>query len=81
MTPPEVDGWDVNRKMILAELTRMGDELQAVREAFDMFRWRDLGELRTDIALLKFKASLWGGALGAIGGILVSVAAILLRLK
>ena len=80
MPPSEPDGWDVNRKLILAELDRLARDLQAIREAFDEFRYEDISGLRTDIALLKFKCSLWGIAGGSVGTLLIGAAAILLKL-
>lgn len=74
------DSWMVNRKLIINELRRMADEVQSVREKFDEFRREDIATLKTDIALLKLKSSLWGAVLGGATGMLVTAGAILLRL-
>lgn len=70
-------GWIEYRRLILSELDRVGKEIRAIHEKVDAFRVNDLATIKTDIALLKFQAGLWG----AIGGTLFgAVATALLRL-
>jgi hypothetical protein len=74
------DDWVTNRKLIVAELRRIGDDVRAVTDSFDKFRREDIAELKIDIALLKLKSSLWGAVLGGAAGMLVTAGAIMLRL-
>jgi hypothetical protein len=76
----EPDGWSENRKLILRELERFGDDINSIREDFGRFRQEDIASIKTDIALLKLKSSLWGAVLGGASGLLVTAGAILLRL-
>ena len=74
------DGWAENRKLILREIERLGDDLGGIREHLSIIRQKEIADLKTDIALLKLKASLWGAVLGGASGVLVTAGAILLRL-
>ena len=74
------DGWIENRKLISRELERLGEDLSAIREHISKIRQDELSSLRTDIALLKLKSSLWGGLMGGATAMLVTAGAILLRL-
>lgn len=76
----EQESWPEYRKLILAELERIGQEVGSVRASFDKFRREDVASLRTDIALLKFKSAMWGAILGGIASTLVSMGAAVLRL-
>lgn len=80
MAPATDDGWIENRKLIVNELTRLANDVHAIRETFNAFRQKDIADLRTDIALLKLKSSLWGAVLGGAAGTLVTASALLLRL-
>lgn len=60
--------WRDYQKLILHELERMDERLKRVEV--------QLGEIRTDIALLKLKSGLWGlvaGTLPVIGMVLWSL--------
>ena len=57
------------KKFLVAELERLADELHAMRAIIDETRRKEIAELRTDIALLKFQTALWGAGLGAAAGI------------
>lgn len=74
------DGWIVNRKLVAAELERIGRDVHALRDTLNDIRGTDLADIRIDIALLKLKSSLWGAVLGGVSGTLVTGAAILLRM-
>lgn len=74
------EGWIEHRKLILNELQRLTTEVGNIREKLDTFRQEDVADLRTEIALLKLKSSLWGAILGGASGVVVTAGAILLRL-
>ena len=50
--------WLEYRRLILAELERLSDEVNALSKAH--------GELKTAVALLKLRAGLWGALSGMI---------------
>lgn len=76
----DMDGWPENRKLILRELERLGEDIRSVVKGIADIREGDLAELKTEIALLKLKSSLWGAVLGGASGILVTAGAVLIRL-
>lgn len=56
MTHEENNGWDEWRNHILIELKELKEAEKITQEA--------VAEVRTEVALLKLKASLWGGFAG-----------------
>jgi hypothetical protein len=76
----DIDGWTQNRKLIIRELERLGDDISGISDSVSKIRLEDIADLKTDIALLKLKSSLWGAVMGAATGVLVTAASILLRL-
>jgi len=46
------------------------EQLEDLHDKLDEVRTKDLVEIKTDINILKYKSSLWGGVAGLIGGIL-----------
>ena len=77
MTEDDLAPWIEYRRLILSELERIGHEIRAVNEKVDRFRVEDLSRIKTDIALLKFQAAMWGGiggtAFGAIATAIVKL--------
>jgi hypothetical protein len=67
------DEWGDYQKMVLNELERHNAMLQHMDEKIDQLRHEDFVNLRVEIATLKVKASLWGGAAG-LGALLVALA-------
>lgn len=70
------ESWGQYRRLILAELERINQAVSRVDQKLEQFRSEDLSQIKTDIALLQLKASLWGG----MAGVLVTMAAVLLRM-
>jgi hypothetical protein len=63
------DGWDQWAMFVLKELERLNGNYEALRLEFSAARLeaqKDIGRVRTEIATLKVKAGLWGGAGAAI---------------
>lgn len=67
-SPGDNDGWHEWSRYIRKELKRLGDCYENLQ--------RDVGEIKTEIAALKVKSTVWG----ALAGLLVAIAAILLGL-
>jgi hypothetical protein len=59
-------GWVEYRRQILSQLERIRFEIDQITGKIEDFRAKDLAELRTDIALLKFQAALWGSIAGTL---------------
>jgi hypothetical protein len=74
----EAKEWIENRLDVLHQLTYLTDEVQATRKdlnTHDKENIEHFGELKTEIALLKLKASIWGGVGGGIAMAVVQLAA------
>jgi len=67
-SPNDNDGWHEWSRYIRKELARLGDCYEALQ--------RDVSEIRTEIATLKVKSTVWG----AFAGLLVAIAAALFGL-
>ena len=64
------------RLLLISELERTGRELQSLNDKVEKFRREDVAQMKTDIALLKLQATIYGAAAG-----LISTGAITLILK
>lgn len=69
---PNSDNFLEYRELILAELKRLTGDVGSIREKLDEFRQQDIAELRTDIALLKLKATMWACVFGTLSSALVT---------
>ncbi len=56
------NGWEEWRKFLLKEVTRLGDAYESLRDKVN----DELTELKTEVAILKVKAGIWG----LIGGVI-----------
>lgn len=65
--------WGEYRRLILSELERISRDLSSINDKIERFRQEDLAQLKTDIALLKFQAALYGSVAGVVITILISV--------
>lgn len=71
--------WGGYRRLILNQLSSLQGELGSIRTELKSFREEEMASIKVEIALLKLKSSLWGAALGAASGLLITGGAILLR--
>jgi hypothetical protein len=78
MAPPDSEAgdrsWDQYRRLILSELERMNATIEAINRKIETFRQEDIASIRTDIALLKFQAAMWGAGAGIVFSGLVALA-------
>ena len=74
------EDWGEYRRLILSQLEEIKNDLSAVRGQMQTFRQTDIAEIKVEIALLKLKSSLWGGALGLAGGALTAGVAVLTKM-
>jgi hypothetical protein len=66
----ETDGdWGEYRRLILQELQRLHDGITDVKTRIDVLHASDLASIKSEIAVLKFKAGVWGLVAGAIPGV------------
>jgi hypothetical protein len=63
--------WGTYRRLILAEIQRVSRDIEAINQKLDRFRESDLQEIKVDIAMLKVKASAWGGLAGLIAALVM----------
>jgi hypothetical protein len=74
------NGWNEWEKKVLSDLQRLTDGQEKTNDKLDDFITDDFSkfraEVRTEIALLKMKAGVWGAA----AGVIPTVAAILLAI-
>jgi len=72
--PPEIGGdWGEYRRLVLAELQRIATDMENLAQKIEKFRTDEIAQIKTDIALLKLQAGLWGAAAGVAGTLLVSI--------
>jgi len=82
MAPPEHDserGWGEYRRLILSELERISGDIRNLNDKIQRFREEDISQIKTEIALLKFQAGLYGSVGGLIFSTLVTLALKFLR--
>lgn len=73
MPPDSQDTWEQYRKLILAELDRINIAVEAINRKIEQFRQEDISAIKTDIALLKFQAGLWGAGAGVIFSLIMTL--------
>lgn len=80
MSDPQLDrSWGEYRRLILSELERITRNIGEINEKIERFRQEDLSEIKTDIALLKFQAAMWGAGAGAVFTAVITFAPKLLK--
>lgn len=67
MSGDDGKGWVEYQRLVLAELERHSATLETIG--------RDLGSVRTEVALLKLKSGVWGALAGLIPAVVVLVLA------
>jgi hypothetical protein len=67
-----VGSFDEYRQLILHTLERLQLGITAIEIKLDELRKRDLEAMKIDIAMLKVRASIFGGLAGAVAGALLS---------
>ncbi len=73
MPPDSQDTWEQYRNLILAEIARINTAVEAINRKIEQFRQEDISEIKTDIALLKFQAGLWGAGAGVIFSLIMTL--------
>jgi hypothetical protein len=64
-TEPNTNGWSEWSRYVLKELERLNNCYEGLH--------KDVGEIKTEIATLKVKASIWGLAGGLIPAVIVLI--------
>jgi GTPase Era involved in 16S rRNA processing len=65
--------WGEYRRLILAQLQDLKESVLAVTEKIERFRAEDLAEIKSDVKLLKFQATMVAAIASAIVSIIVGV--------
>lgn len=66
-------GWTEYRRLVLSELERIVGDIKSINRKIEDLRQDDLSQIKTDIALLKFQAAMWGAGGGIVFGAIVTV--------
>lgn len=62
------------RLLLINELERMAKELRLLSDKVEQFRRQDVAEMKTDIALLKLQATIYGAIAGLVStGIITAI--------
>jgi hypothetical protein len=73
MATKRVDDWDEYRKLILAELKRLHEGIEAIKTKVESLGNQDIKDLNTRVTILqteaKGSARFWGFVAGAIPGV------------
>jgi hypothetical protein len=64
--------WLEYRQYVLLELERLGKVISQINDKVDRLRVEDLASFKTDIALLKFQAAMWGAGGGIVFGAIIT---------
>jgi hypothetical protein len=70
----ERTSWGEYRRLILAELERISKDIRELNAKMEAFRQQDVAQMKTDIALLKFQAALYGAISGIVTTGIISFA-------
>lgn len=62
------------RLLLLNELDRISKDVRELNDKVDLFRREDVAQMKTDIAVLKFQAALYGAIAGLATTGLVTLA-------
>jgi len=73
-------GWRDYRRFVVEELRRINVTIGVITEKIEKFRQDDIAQLKTDIALLKFQAGIFGALGGTLfGAIATAVVSLVFR--
>lgn len=73
---PEGDSWLEYKRLVLAELKRGNDGLEALQQKLSNFKAesaKQISDLKVEVGMLKVKAGVWG----ALGGIVPAAISII----
>jgi len=62
------------KRLIINELERIARDMRDLNDRIEQFRREDVAQMRTDIAVLKFQAALWGSVAGLVTTGLITLA-------
>lgn len=78
-----LETWNEYRKLVLNQLEALqasADSVVVKLEQFRITNEKELADMRIELALLKLKASMWSGIIGALSASLVTIGAVFLRM-
>lgn len=65
----EIEGWDVNRKLVLNELNRVARAI----ESLDMKVGGEMTNMKVELATIKTKVALYAAVIAAVASALLSI--------
>lgn len=65
------NSWKEYQKLVLSELKRLDKNITILDEKVDSIRQAELAQLNSEIKLLKYKSTLWGGIAGTIPALIL----------
>ncbi len=66
MSDKDNNGWSEHQKLVLYELERLDKGVEELDKKIDIIREKDLANIKSEIKLLQYKSTLWGGIAGGI---------------
>jgi hypothetical protein len=75
-------GWESYQRYVIEELKRINNAVGVITDKIEKFRQEDIAQLKTDIALLKFQAAMYGAAAGIVfGGVATALVSMIFKMK
>lgn len=85
--------WNESRRLIVSQIRNTDSSIKELTSKIDLLNEKNrdrigvlealvavqLSDMRVRIAMLEVRAKIWGGMIGAVGGIIASIAALLLE--
>jgi hypothetical protein len=71
--PNDPEAWGYYRRQVLKDLDAIAADMRSLADRFDELSRSELAKIKTELALLKFQAGIWGAAAGLLGTFVVSV--------
>jgi hypothetical protein len=71
--PNDPEGWGYYRRQVLKDLDAIAQDMRSLADRFDELSRTELSKIKTELALLKFQAGIWGACAGLLGTFVVSV--------
>jgi hypothetical protein len=71
--PNDPEGWGYYRRQVLKDLDAIANDMRSLADRFDELSRTELSKIKTELALLKFQAGIWGAVAGLLGTFIVSV--------
>jgi hypothetical protein len=65
--------WVEQRALVIAELRRLNENIETVKLQMQSLILKDIGQLKTEMAVLQVRAGMWGLLAGALPGCITAL--------